>query len=483
MAASGDTLIATLAAFVADARASDLPPDMAQKATWHILDTVGAALAGSTSDEARLTAAALAAAEGSGDAGLWGTDRALSPRSAALVNGIAAHAFELDDTGGCDHSGAVVLPALVAALPLAEQPVEGRDLLLATAIGYDIGRRILMGFGGYVPHNQAGWHSTGTCGVFGAAAAVASLLRLDAERTGSCLGLAASFASGLWAFIHDGAMAKRVHAGRAAEGGLLAALLARGGVTGPGRALDDVWGGFFRTYGHAPLSPEAVTTDLGRDWLLRDAAIKPHASCRDTHAAIDALGRVLRREHLRTEDVASVEARLNGFLHGMVGGRDASTMAAAQMSLPYSLAARLCFGTAGLSAYSEPRRGSPEIAAAMERITVTVDEAITASWASSISVTTRDGRRIEEPTTTPLGSPENPFAPEELRAKYDGLAQLVLPTHQADELAETVLALPDLRHARALLPLLRASGAPPSAGPGASRDPVPPTAGPRLSPG
>lgn len=450
----GDGIIEQLATFVATTRFEDIPPTIVEKAKRHSLDTLGAALAGSTSEEAIRSHRALARAGHAGAAPLWGTGATLAPREAAFVNGIAAHAFELDDTGGCDHSGAVVLPAVIAALGLAERQVSGRDVLTAVVLGYDVGRRVMEGFGGYVPHNSAGWHSTGTCGVFGAAAAVASLLRLSQAQTASCLGIAASFASGLWVFIHDGAMTKRLHAGRAAEGGLLAALLAREEITGPRRAFDDVWGGFLKTYGHADPAPERLTRDLGADWMLRHAAIKPYASCRDTHAAVDAISRLIEREGLRPEDIAAVRARLNGFLDGMVGGRDIATLPAAQMSLPYAVAARLCFGSAGLSAYARECREAPELAALLAKIEIVTDETVTASWQSSLIVETSDGRRIEEPTTIPLGAPDNPVSLEQLREKFDGLAALVLPRSQADALAQAMLSLDTLDDAAALPRLL-----------------------------
>jgi 2-methylcitrate dehydratase PrpD len=250
------TFVDDLARFIASTRFDDLPAAVVAKAKRHILDTFGAALAGATSDEARRTSEALGAADGAGRSPAWGTSLAFSPRNAALVNGIAAHAFELDDTGGCDHSGAVVLPAAVAALDATDRPVSGRDVITAVVLGYDLGRRVLEGFGGYKPHNEAGWHSTGTCGTFGAAAAAVAILKLDARPVAAAIGLAASFSSGLWAFIHDGAMAKRVHAGRAAEGGLLAALLAAKGITGPMHVFDDAWGGFFKTFAAPPRTPK-----------------------------------------------------------------------------------------------------------------------------------------------------------------------------------------------------------------------------------
>src|SRR5215207_3554538 len=320
------TIAERLGTFVADTTFEQLPREVVDKAKRHILDTFGAALVGATSEEAGRARAALVAIEGSGIAPVWGRCESVAPRNAALLNGIAAHAFELDDTGGCDHSGAVVLPAAVAALSLLDKPVSGRAFITAVVLGYDVGRRALEGFGGYRPHNEAGWHSTGTCGTFAAAAACASLLRLTPTQARSCLGLAASFSGGLWAFIHDGAMAKRMHAGRAAESGLLAALLARANITGPAHVFEDVWGGFLKTYAHASTDPEALTRELGTAWRIGRAAIKPYASCRDTHAAVDAVGRVLDRQKLRAADVAEIRVRANSFLAGMVGGRAVNSL-------------------------------------------------------------------------------------------------------------------------------------------------------------
>src|SRR5262249_51494609 len=161
------------------------------------------------------------------------------------------------------------------------RPVSGREVITAVVLGYDVARRVLDALGGYQAHNAAGWHSTGTCGVFGAAAAAARVLGFDEPKIATTLGLAGSFSGGLWAFIHHDAMAKRVHAGRAAEGGVLAALLARDGISGPARLFDDQWGGFLATFAPDTQDPAALTRDLARAWHIRRCAIKPYASCRD----------------------------------------------------------------------------------------------------------------------------------------------------------------------------------------------------------
>lgn len=446
---------AELASFVAHTRYDDLPAEVVAKAKRHILDTLGAALAGATSEEAKLTQAALAGTEAPGPTPLWGTSLAFSPRNAALANGIAAHAFELDDTGGCDHSGAVVLPAALAALDVANRPVSGRELLTAIVLGYDLGRRVLEGFGGYKPHNEAGWHSTGTCGTFGASAAAASVLGLDDRACLSAIGLAGSFSSGLWAFIHDGAMAKRAHAGRAAEGGLLAAILAGNGVTGPGRIFDDVWGGFHKTYAHQATEMDALTRDLGTNWRINSAAIKPYASCRDTHAAVDAVGRVVDRDRLASEDIASIRVRANTFLAGMVGGRNVDTLPAAQMSLPYAVSARVVFGAAGLTSYGAERRRDPAVRAMLDRVDIALDETVMSSHTSSVTLVLKDGRHIEEPTTIPLGAPENPVSDAALIAKFEELGGLVLDPSAVGRVCDSTLTLEEMPDARALVRLLR----------------------------
>lgn len=446
-----------LAKFVSEARFSDMPSPIVEQGKRHVLDTLGAGLVGATSIEAKRTLDVLRASDGNGPSSVWGTDQKLSPRNAALVNGTAAHAFELDDTGGCDHSGAVVLPAALAALDLTQRQVSGGEFLLAVVLGYDISRRVLEGFGGYAAHNEPGWHSTGTCGTFGAAAAAARILNLDTDKTAAAISTSASFSSGIWAFIHDGAMTKRLHAGRAAEGGLLAAQLANGGLTGPAHVFDDVWGGFFKTLGHRPGKPDAVLKDLGSDWRLRNAAIKPYASCRDTHSAVDAVRRILARSPITPDDVGALEVRVNEFLNGMVGGRTFATLPAAQMSLPYAVSAAIVLRTNGLSAYSEANRRDPRLASMVERVAMKLDPTVESSSHSSVTMVLKDGTRLEEATSIPLGAPENPVSDKDLIAKFDELAEVVISRDASKTLANALLSIESVDDVRTLLPLLHRS--------------------------
>ncbi|AZD73368.1 MmgE/PrpD family protein [Pseudomonas chlororaphis] len=431
-----------LAQFCVDSRFEDLPPALVAQATRHILDTFGATLAGARSEVA--AAARQALGDEAGPSRVWGIDLSTSATQAALLNGIAAHALELDDTGGCDHSGAVVLPAVMAAVSLRGSALSGRELLTAVVMGYEVGRRVLEACGGYSAHNGAGWHSTATCGVFGAAAACGRVLGLDARQMGSALGLAGSFSGGLWAFIHDGSHSKKLHSGRAAEGGLLAARLARQGVTGPGQLFEEVWGGFLKTLASSDAIPQALDENLGQVWKLARCSIKPYASCRGTHSAIDALGLLLEQLQVTADQVEDIQVSLCAFLDGMCGSRAIDSLAAAQMSLPYALAARLVHGHAGLDAYDRPCRETPRIASAMARIRLEVDPQLSEDGEPVVTLRTRDGRQASLCVEVPLGAPGNPLGDQALQEKFLSLATRVLPAEQAGELLQQLWRLADM---------------------------------------
>ncbi len=449
-----------LARFITTASVADLPAAILDKAKRHTLDTLACGVAGAASVEGAALLDTLLASEPAGHEPVWGTDRRLGARSAALVNGTACHAFELDDAGGCDHSGAVVVPAAVAAVGLAGRAVTGREFLLAIVLGYDVARRVLEACGAYRPHNEAGWHSTATCGPFGAAAAAARILGLSEEATTHALGHAASFSGGLWAFIHDGSQTKRIHTGRAAEGGLLAALAARGGLSGPGLVFEDVWGGFLRTFAPASAVPGALTEGLGERWRLERVAIKPYAACRGTHAAIDATGALIRAHGLRAPDIRRIRVRAPAFLVGMCGGRDLSSLAAAQMSLPFALAVLAVRGGVGLDAFRAESRADPAVQSLMARVAMDGDPELGGSEEPFITVETTDGRSLTHRVTDPLGSPTNPVPAADHAAKVRHLAGLTLDEPAVDRLVSTVDTLDGMADVRELAGLLQAPARP-----------------------
>ncbi|MFZ6048480.1 MmgE/PrpD family protein [Pseudomonas sp. CR3202] len=446
-----------LVRFVVETRFDDLPRSLVEKAKRHILDTFGATLAGADSDIFKASYQLCVQHEAPGSTVLWGTCHCASPRNAALLNGIAAHALELDDAGGCDHSGAVVLPAVMAALQASGKAISGKELLVAVVIGYEVGRRVLEACGSYSAHNGAGWHSTATCGVFGAAAACARVFGLDQAQTLSALGIAGSFSGGLWAFIHDGSQTKKLHTGRAAEGGLLAVMLAQQGITGPSYLFDDVWGGFLKTLAGDDAEPEALDETLGEIWKLARCSIKPYASCRGTHAAIDAVGLLMAKLDIKPDQIAEIRVEMCEFLKDMCGHTRIETLASAQMSLPYALAARLTFGHAGLDAYEDNCRESPAIASWFERINLDVNPTLSEDGEPIVTLRTCDGREASLCVEVALGAPGNPISDEALLDKFHSLANRVLPPTQVAELANLLLTLEDVPSTAKLPELLSAA--------------------------
>lgn len=435
---------------------ADFPDATIHKAKLHLLDTLGVAIAGSVSKETQTMIECLGLGSATGPSAVWGRPLKLDARTAALINGISAHAFELDDSGGCDHSGAVVVPAALSVLGETERPVSGRTLLRSILTGYEVGRRVLEAAGGYEEHNGLGWHSTGTCGAFGAAAASGVLLGFDAPTMASALGTACSFSAGTWAFIQNGSPAKKLHAGRAAEGGVVSAYLASQGFAGPVQVFEaDIWGSFFATFCAGGGDPSALVTEFGENWRLNRCSIKPYATCRGTHSAIDAIDTLFSKHGLTPSEIAAVDVAMSQFQFGMCGGTTLTSRAQAQMSLPYAIAAKLHYGKVYLAELEEQAWSDAAIAAMLEKITIRVDPAMKDEDEPGITLVTTLGARHFETVEFPLGGPLNPLSDTQLIAKYADLAGAVLPPAKVGAILDFVLDLDRRDDARGLLQLLQ----------------------------
>lgn len=242
----------------------------------------------------------------------------------------------------------------------------------------------------------------------------------------------------------------KLHSGRAAEGGLLAARFAQQGISGPSKLFDEVWGGFLQTLAGDDAVPEALDEALGEVWKLARCSIKPYASCRGTHSAIDALGLLLEQLRVSADQVEDIQVSLCGFLKDMCGGRDISSLAAAQMSLPYALAARLIQGHARLDAYSDEQRADPRMVDWLKRIRLDVDLQLSEDGEPLVTVRTMDGRQASLCVEVPLGAPGNPLSDGALEEKFRSLAVRVMPEEQAKALLEQLWLLEELESVRSL---------------------------------
>ncbi len=439
---SANTISGQLAAYAAGLRHEDLPADVREIAQLVLLDTLGCALAGSVTDDLRMIRTSMLQAAGSGDSRLWGTsDRAPLPL-AALANGAAVHAREMDDFEGCMHSGSVVVPA--AFCTAARVGASGRELLTAIVAGYDVARRAMDGGGGYLVFKDLGWHTTSACGGFGAAAAVGRILKLDAQRMQWALGYAGSNAGGTWAYIPDGAMSKRLHPGFAAQSGVVSAYLALNDVTGPTQIFEAAWGGFFPTYVGEQATPEKAVDGLGSDFRIRLVGFKPYAACRGNHSSIDSILELRQQHGLRPEMVDHVIVNGSRTHVKQLGKQNVTTMLDAQFSIPYCIAVTLATGGAMLDQYTPDGLRRPEILALARRVTVQYDERVADGDEPFVNVHLTDGRVLSSRVLIARGDRRNPLSEEDLRAKFRTSAGQALTPAKVAALEKAIARVSDM---------------------------------------
>ncbi len=401
----------------------ELPQTDVDMVRQRLLDTLAAGIAGIDAEETAAVRAGMLAIHGqagsAAGAALWGTDLKLPAPQAALVNGTAAHARELDDFDGCGHTGAVVVPAVMAVAQGCG--ADGATVMTAIAAGYDLAGRMLNAAGGYRPHNALGWHSTATCGTFGAALAAARVLGLDADRTAQALGIAGSYMGGVWAFMQDGAMTKRMHPGKAAETGVTAAYLAQAGMTGPAQILEAPWGGFFTTYCGAHAQPQRVLEQLGEFNAIALTGIKPYACCRASHGAIDALLELRAAHGLRAQDIARIDVHCPAHTVKLVGSHRVDNVLEAQMSMPYALAVTALSGRTDLPQFAPLQTDDPEVRRLIAHTALHPDLPAEHVHGPLLKLQCVDGRRLQAQVQFAKGHARNPISAAELRAKAQSL--------------------------------------------------------------
>jgi 2-methylcitrate dehydratase PrpD len=455
MNAAASTLIsARLAEYAAGLRYEDLPADVRELAHLVLLDSLGCALAGTTTDEVeRIRRAMAAASGGAGDTLVWGTNEKLPLPMAALANGAAVHVREMDDFGGCAHSGTVVIPAALGTG--ARVGASGKELLTAIVIGYDIAKRVMDGGGGYLVFKEIGWHSTSTCGGFGVAAAVGRLLGLDAKRLQWALGYAGSNAGGTWAFIPEGAMSKRVHPGFAAQNGIVAAYLAQAGVTAPESLFEAEWGGYYSTYVGDKATPAVVTEGLGTDFHIRYVGFKPYAACRGIHSSVDAVLGMRKSHGVRSSDVVGVTVRGSRTHVKQLRKQAVETALDAQMSLPYSIAVALETGGAMLDQYTPDALRRPEILALARRVNVVHEPSVADGEEPYVDVELKDGRRLSDRVLMARGDCTTPLSEGELVSKFRTTAGTAYGPAQVALIEKAVREIEKMDNVRALEELMR----------------------------
>jgi len=359
---------------------------------------------------------------------------------AALANGASSHVVEMDDLHreSILHPAAAIIPAVLA---LAErEKASGADLLLAIAVGYEAAIRVAVAAG---PSHYRFWHTTGTCGTFGAAAGAARLLGLNEEQTISAYGSAGTQASGLWEFLTNNAMSKQLHTGKAALNGLLSALLAQRGFTGARRILEGEKGFFKAT--SSDFDAAKCLAHLGKEFYFERNSLKYHASCGHTHSAIDAVLQATGGAVFGPEDIVKVTVSVYQGALDLLGPIQPTTPYFAKFNLPFCIASALMFGHANLADFTTEKIGDPEIARMMQKIEIQSDPELTAmyprQWPARAEIVKRSGERLAGCMTYPKGDPENPLSESEVVAKFKSLTGGLISDARSDTLCERALSL------------------------------------------
>ncbi len=423
-----------------------VPDSVLERATRHLVDGVAVMLAGAAAESGRISREHLRELGGKPQAVVVGSRLRAPLQLAAWANGTAAHALDYDDTqlatdprsvyGLLTHPTAPVLPAALAA---AEHVgASGAEFLDAYVVGVEVACRTADAVD--PRHYRDGFHSTGTLGTFGACAAAARLLRCDLDQTLRAFGLAASMAAGLRE--NFGTMTKPFHAGRAAENGVLAVLLARRGWTAATNILEAKRGFYSAAAGGYDASK--IEGRLGNPYFFESPgiSIKPYPSGSLSHPAQDVLLELVREHEVRPEDVERIEVGVNSHVPNALIHSRPQTALEAKFSLQFQMAVGVVDRRAGLAQFTDDRVRDPQVRALMERVHVYVDPEIEAlgynEMRMKVAIHLRDGRVLSGRADMARGHPRKPLSREEVSEKFLECAALVMPAERARRLLDAL---------------------------------------------
>jgi 2-methylcitrate dehydratase PrpD len=448
------------AEFIIKLQFTAIPEDVLSLAKKSILDGLGLALCGSAAASGKLTRDYLSSQSLCGGAAtVIGSSIKTPPRFAAFANGVSIHADDYDDTqlavaedrvyGLLTHPTAT---ALSAALATAEsRGGSGRDLVTAYLAGVEVECKIAEAIS--PRHYEDGFHSTGTCGAIGAAAAAAKIANLNLETTLRTLGIAASQAAGLRE--NFGTMTKPFHAGRAAESGVLAADLAALGWTATDQILEAPRG-FFHAAGGG-FNPDAIHNKLASPWTFRSpgVSIKPYPSGSLTHPGMTEMARLIREHAIRPELVDRVDVGTNRNMPNALIHHQPKTGLQAKFSMEFCMAVLLLYGKAGLSEFTDAVPNRPEVRDMIARVHFGVHPVAEAAgynkMTTILDIYLKDGRTISGRADFGKGSPANPMTFDEVAAKFHDCAAFAKWSRdKADQVVALVSKLEEVADVRRL---------------------------------
>ncbi len=448
-----------LSAFVSNLRYEEIPSQVVEHLKLHILDTIGVGFFGSTQPWSKIVVEYIRKTDETSQAQIWAQSSRCSAPNAALANATMCHGFELDDI----HRTAVVHPgpaSLPAALALAEtaKGVTGKDLLTAVAAGYESSIRVGMAMGTSLI--LRGFHGMGINGTIAAVAASGRMLELSEKEMTEAFGIGASLAAGLMA-AQFGGMTKRLHAGKAAQTGVMTAMLAQMGFTGIPNILETEYGGFLTTMSDN-FDVAKITDRLGQDYRSQDVGCKPYACVASTHTALDAVRDIMNNSGpLSLEGIKSITVRMGKASKDHAGWQySPHDVTTAQMNLQYAVAVMLLDGDAFVDQYVENRIADPKILDLARKVECVHDPSIDKlgdeyRHMTAVEVLMENGRKMEKRVEFSKGSNRNPMTRQEYISKFTRLATRVCGEDKAREITDEVLNIERMVDVSRLVELLR----------------------------
>lgn len=430
-----------LAKYVSQLGYKDIPPKIITLIKYDTLDIMGVGLFGSTLPWVRTAVNLWNEWGGKKEATVWGRNFKLPTANAVLSNAHAANSFEFDDTyvkGGWGiHPGNNVVPTAIA-LSETKRQITGKSFLTALTAGHEVAIRIGMGLGR--SESDRGFYVTPICSTFGAAATASKLLGLDEKQTVNALGCAGIYVGGILT-IPPNSMAKRMVAARAAQGGVMAALLARRGFTGPTNVIEATQGGFLKAHSD-DFDMEKVIGELGDTYRCSDLHFKRFPTCTSIHAPLEASLELVNKHDIPVANIERILVRTaRGALHNTVGF-EVDTVGAAQMNLPYAVASAFVDKEISVNQFTEKRIRDRTIKALSKRVQATGDSELTKMWISKagyagpgqVEVTMRNGSKF----SSALIPEATPMKLDEVEQKFSKLALKVLTKRKVEHIIRIV---------------------------------------------
>ena len=433
-----------LVEFTGELRYDALPEDARHYARRHLLDTVGVMIAGAPGSIATQAENVIKSVRPAGKIPVPGRERRADLLDAAFLGGTAAHGIELDDgyRHGSAHCGCVIVPTVLAVG--YDRRVSGRALIEAVVAGYET--NIALARACAPDLRQRGFHPTSAVGPFGAAMATAKLRGLNATQRAHALGIAASSAAGLFAFVNGGGDIKRLHAGHASREGMQAALLAEQGTEGPPQVIE-ARDGFMQAFAFGRIDKaRPIKLPPAAEYGITDCYIKPYACCRHIQPAVEAMFGLCNDENIKADEIKKVEVETYKIAaeHAHVPWDD---FASAQLSFPFLMGLAARYRGVKFEHFDEKTRKDPTFADFASKLTVSapaeIDQLYPRLRPARVTVTTARGKYVRQADEA-WGSRQVPLDDDGLIAKFLGLVEPLYGGKRAKDLSERLWAIDKL---------------------------------------